>query len=757
MRIFAGLAGACALALLALSVAHGQQSTERSVNWERARQAISKYRPVIDNSGLVEVDAQISSSVDAEDLGALCQARKEAIVAARKKGTDALSMIVAGHDPITDEQRANVYRLLASVDSFEGKVNDAAKHFDAARDALAPYLKDYPDLSKKYAMLVEAAAVEHMRQGEVDNCLVMSTPDRCIFPLRAGGHHHDTAGVDAALKGFLEFLKLQPNDLEVRWLANLSTMILGRDEATLPTELRIPVSVFASPVKMPRFYDVGPAAKLGRFGMAGGTVVEDFDGDGLLDVVFSSVDFCQPLAFYRNRGDGTFEERYVAAGLANEIGGLNATVTDYNNDGKPDLFVMRGGWEIPMRNSLLRNNGDGTFTDVTKEAGLSSGEHATHSVSWADIDNDGWLDVFVGHELTPSQLFRNRGDGTFEDITAKAGVGASTFAKGTNFGDYDNDGYPDLYISNMFGDNLLYHNNRDGTFTEVAKTLHVEKPFASFPTWFFDYDNDGWLDIFVSSYVTSVEEFIKYFLHQPIQGEGLALYHNNHDGTFTDVSKQVGLGRVVPSMGSNFGDLDNDGYLDFYLGTGSPSFASLMPNIMFKNEGGRQFVDVTDATGTGHLQKGHGIAFADLDGDGNEDVVLNTGGAVQGDKYDEALFHNPGGFGNHWLEVRLHGVKTNRLAIGAKITITLDGSGTPSPIRYREVTSGGSFGASPLLQHIGVGKAKVVKTVEIKWPVSGTTQVFHDVPVDTRIDITELADSFKTVPIPRFTLGGDSK
>ncbi len=122
-----------------------------------------------------------------------------------------------------------------------------------------------------------------------------------------------------------------------------------------------------------------------------------------------------------------------------------------------------------MRNSLLRNNGDGTFTDVTKEAGLSSGEHATHSVSWADIDNDGWLDVFVGHELTPSQLFRNRGDGTFEDITAKAGVGASTFAKGTNFGDYDNDGYPDLYISNMFGDNLLYHNNRDGTFTEVGK------------------------------------------------------------------------------------------------------------------------------------------------------------------------------------------------------------------------------------------------------------------------------------------------
>ena len=201
MRILAGSAIAAALALLALTVAHGQQSTERSVNWERARQAISKYRPVIDNSGLVKVDAQISASVDAEDLGALCQARKEAIVAARKKGTDALSMIVAGHDPITDEQRANVYRLLASVDSFEGKVNDAAKNFDAARDALAPYLKDYPDLSKKYAMLVEAAAVEHMRQGEVDNCLVMSTPDRCIFPLRPGGHHHDTAGVDAASRG----------------------------------------------------------------------------------------------------------------------------------------------------------------------------------------------------------------------------------------------------------------------------------------------------------------------------------------------------------------------------------------------------------------------------------------------------------------------------------------------------------------------------------------------------------------------------
>ena len=267
---------------------------------------------------------------------------------------------------------------------------------------------------------------------------------------------------------------------------------------------------------------------------------------------------------------------------------------------------------------------------------------ATHSAAWADYDNDGWVDVFVGHELAPSRLFRNRGDGTFEDVSVKAGVAGNAFTKGVSWGDYDNDGFPDLYASNMFGDNFLYQNNGDGTFKEIAAKLGVQQPFASFPTWWFDYDNDGWLDLFVVAYPNSVEEFVKHYLGQPPAAETLKLYRNDGRGGFTDVSAAMGVARVVPAMGANFGDIDNDGFLDVYLGTGAPSFGSLIPNILLRNDAGRRFDDVTDATGTGHLQKGHGIAFADLDRDGDEDIVLNAGGAVPGDRYDDAVFENPG-------------------------------------------------------------------------------------------------------------------
>ena len=238
---------------------------------------------------------------------------------------------------------------------------------------------------------------------------------------------------------------------------------------------------------------------------------------------------------------------------------------------------------------------------------------ATHSAAWADYDNDGWVDLYVGHELAPSRLYRNRGDGTFEDVSVRAGVAGNAFTKGVSWGDYDNDGFPDLYASNMFGDNFLYRNQGDGTFEEVAAKLEVQQPFASFPTWWFDYDNDGWLDLFVVAYPNSVEEFVKHYLGQPAAAETLKLYRNDGRGGFTDVSAAVGVARVVPSMGANVGDIDNDGFLDVYLGTGAPSFGSLIPNILLRNDAGRRFDDVTEATGTGHLQKGHGVAFADLD------------------------------------------------------------------------------------------------------------------------------------------------
>jgi hypothetical protein len=407
-----------------------------------------------------------------------------------------------------------------------------------------------------------------------------------------------------------------------------------------------------------------------------------------------------------------------------------------------------------MRNSLLRGNEDGTFTDVTREAGLLDSKQATHSVAWADIDNDGWLDLFVAHELSPSQLFRNRGDGTFADVTAAAGVGSTAFTKGVVAGDYDNNGFPDFYLSNMFGENILFKNNGNGTFTDVAKAVGVDKPFASFPTWFFDYDNDGHLDLFVASYPNSLEEFVKYYVRKPLSTEPLALFHNRGDGTFADVSREAGLERVVPAMGSNFGDLDNDGFLDMYLGTGTPSFATLMPNIMLKNDAGRRFLDVTEATGTGNLQKGHGVAFVDIDNDGDEDVVLNSGGAVPGDRYEDSLYENPGTAGRNWISVRLVGVKTNRAAVGAKIRVTLRRPEAGSAVRYREVTSGGSFGSNSFRQHIGIGGATAIASLQIDWPVSRARQVFTGVPVNSVIEIRELDDTFRVVQRPRVRLAG---
>ena len=208
---------------------------------------------------------------------------------------------------------------------------------------------------------------------------------------------------------------------------------------------------------------------------------------------------------------------------------------------------------------------------------------------------------------------------------------------------------------------------------------------------------------------------------------GAMLYKNLGNGTFRDVTSEVGLDKVFMPMGSNFGDIDNDGYLDIYLGTGNPGYASLLPNVMLKNKDGKFFVDVTASSGTGELHKGHGVAFADIDNDGDEDLLTEIGGAVPGDRHAFRLFENPGN-GNDWISLHLVGAKTNRAAIGARIKVTVENGSQGSRSIYRTVGSGGSFGASPLQQHIGLGKDAHIQDIEIWWPVSNTRQHFKDAP-----------------------------
>jgi hypothetical protein len=518
----------------------------------------------------------------------------------------------------------------------------------------------------------------------------------------------------------------------------------------------IPPSTFESTEDVGRFVDVAPAVGIDLYSMSGGLIVDDFERNGLFDVVTSDFGQCAPMHYFHNNGDGTFTDRTAQAGLGDQLGGLNMIQTDYNNDGCLDILVLRGAWEFPQRKSLLRNNCDGTFTDVTAASGLAEPATDTQTAVWADIDNDGHLDLFVGNENKPSQLFRNRGDGTFEDISHAAGIDRIAFTKGVVAADYDNDGYVDFFVSNLNGDNFLYHNNHDKTFTEVAAQAGVQKPWQSFAAWFFDYDNDGWPDLFVTSYYVSVEESVRSYLGLSPNAETLKLYKNLGDGTFRDVTAQVGLDRVFMPMGANFGDIDNDGFLDMYLGTGSPSYASLFPNVLLHNKDGKFFTDVTASSGTGELHKGHAVAFADIDNDGDEDLLTEIGGAVPGDSHAFRLFENPGNE-NDWISLHLVGVKTNRAAIGARIKLTVQNEGRAARSIYRTVGSGGSFGASPLTQHVGLGKSARIVDLEIWWPTSNSKQSFVDLAVDQFLEIKEFAKDYSKLERHPFRLGGAAR
>jgi hypothetical protein len=391
-------------------------------------------------------------------------------------------------------------------------------------------------------------------------------------------------------------------------------------------------------------------------------------------------------------------------------------------------------------------------------AGVASPPTSTQTAVWADIDNDGLVDLFVGNENAPSQLFRNTGKGTFEDIGPAAGIARTAFTKGVAAADFDHDGDIDFYVSNLGGGNFLYRNNGNRTFTEIAALAGVPGADRGFPTWFFDYDNDGWDDLLVSSYYLSVDEIARRYLHRPANANTLKLYRNRHDGTFDDVTVRVHLDRVYMPMGSNFGDVDNDGFADIYLGAGSPSYAATVGATLLHNKGGREFVDITVSSGTGELHKGHGVAFADIDNDGDLDIVFKVGGATPGDAHAFRVFANPGQ-GNDWLGLDLVGTKTNRAALGARIAITVQGDG-PARTVYRTVNSGGSFGASPLQQHIGLGppvrsagysdpaKTPARVDVEITWPVSRTVQRFTNVPRNKILRIREGDDRFSVIERP---------
>ena len=536
----------------------------------------------------------------------------------------------------------------------------------------------------------------------------------------------------------------------------------------------------------PRFEDVTRAAGIGFVHHKGnlgvptileeagpGVCVADYDGDGFPDIYFVSGrdlhgqggDFRNAL--YRNNRDGTFRDVTGTAGVPGTAYGLGCVWGDYDNDGRPDLYVTQYG-----KNVLYHNNPDGTFTDVTGKARVDGTDFGTvfHTgATFFDYDKDGFLDLYAGGYVefgpksrqtctlgylveascppsaypgSPAVLYRNNGDGTFTNVTRAAGIFQP---KGKNLSvaalDYDSDGWLDLFVANDGIEFYLYHNERNGTFKESAFHAGIAlmadgAAMAAMCISFGDYDNDGQMDLYVSDF----------------QDVSDHVWRNLGNGFFEEVTDRLAIAaptRKVLSFGGGFFDYDNDGWVDLFIANGHVyegvektrrGVTYRQINSLFHNEANGKFSEATSAAGEAFTvpRLGRGAAFADLDNDGSVDVVV----ANSGDR--PVLLHNTGGDNNHFVNLKLAGTKSNRDALGARIRLSAGGI-----TQTREIAGGGSYlSQSDLRAHFGLGANARVDRVEITWP-SGRKQLLRDLEADSFWIVHEGNDSLEKMPASR--------
>ena len=517
--------------------------------------------------------------------------------------------------------------------------------------------------------------------------------------------------------------------------------MMGGYPDDLPARYRIPLREENVPREKPalQFEDIAKRLHINKYAGAGPGGWADYDGDGQYDLIACGCDtFC---TLFRADGD-KFVDATIEAKLTRLEPGFGAAWADYDNDGDPDLYIARNGWNGPAPNSLLRNDG-GVFSDVAVAARVAD-EGSSFHAAWLDYDRDGWLDLVVSNGVyldgSSNQLYRNQGDGTFRNVTAASGLSEPGLfgTIGVAVGDYDDDAWPDIFFHGRMTANRLYRNQGNGTFRNVAASAGVAGPGTQngYVALMADFDSDGDLDIFTGSLAGWDEVLAAY---RPGYTTGKQdniprLYRNDGDGTFTDTSLEAGLRYPIGIMAAGTADLDNDGYLDLYLGTGNPELRRLEPNIFYHNRQGRWFEDITRFTKLGFLGKGHGIIFLDWDEDGDLDMFAELGGFYHGDLWESAFLLNKAGNRNNWLSVNLSQPSMNRNAVGARVTLTAG-----SWKQVQEVTAGRGFSSTdPPILHFGLGKAARVDHMEIRWP-DGTTETREDLDVNRSITIRRAA------------------
>ncbi|MEX2400466.1 MAG: CRTAC1 family protein [Rhodothermales bacterium] len=480
-----------------------------------------------------------------------------------------------------------------------------------------------------------------------------------------------------------------------------------------------------------------------------GAAFLDYDQDGWMDVYIANNTFMESVSsgerpsqlprnrLYRNHEGAYFEDVTHRAGVADEKGfGMGVAVADYDNDGYPDILQCNYG-----PNVLFRNNGDGTFTDVAKKAGLR-GDANTVGAVWLDFDNDGHLDLYVGNYLEydaeytsyyapdafppptsyagqPDVLYRNRGDGTFADVTKEMGLyRPEGRMMGVAAADYDRDGYVDIYVANDAMANYLFRNDLGRRFDDVSYRSGVAfseggEETSSMAVDFADYDGDGRPDLFVSDIHFS------------------ALYRNEGGGLFSDVTVPSGIAAFsgqYDGWGSSFMDYDNDGDVDIFKVNGDLNHLFGHEDQLFENQGDGSFLDVSIESGR-HFQSewvSRGAAFGDYDNDGDVDVlIVNLNERA-------VLLRNENLQGNHWITVALAGSESNRDGVGALVEVTAGGKVQSAP----KESAGGYLSTNDPRMHFGLGKAEIVDRIEIRWP-SGTVQVLENIPINQFVRIEE--------------------